>query len=116
MNSNLKIFLLVLVLFNLILIVKTLKARRISIKYGVFWIVLLVLLMISGLVPNVYIFISNILGFESASNMIFLLGFFFLFYLNFILITNISILNDKVKSLIQEISILKERVDKDERK
>lgn len=116
MNNNLKIFILVLILFNLISIVRILKLKRLSIKYGVFWIVLLALLIISACFPGIYLFISDFLGFEKTSNMIFLLGFFFLFYLNFVLITNISLLNEKVKSLVQEISILKERVDKNERK
>lgn len=116
MNNNLKIFILIIILINLLLILKTLKSKKISIRYGVLWIILLILLVIAGLFPNVFIFVSNFLGFESASNMIFLLAFFFLFYLNFVLITNISLLNDKVKTLIQEVSILRERVDKNERK
>ena len=116
MNNNLKIFLVILILFNLILILKTLRAKKISIKYGIYWITLLILLIISGCFPNIYIYISDILGFESTSNMIFLLGFFFLFYLCFLLITNISLLNDKVKTLVQEISILKQKIENEEEK
>jgi len=116
MNNNLKVFIVFVVLINLFLIIKTLKSKKISIRYGVLWIILLLLLALAGLFPNLFIFISNLFGFEKASNMVFLIGFFFLFYLIFVLITTISLLNDKIKLLIQEISILKERVDKNERK
>lgn len=115
MNNNLKIFMIFIILINLFLILKTLKSKKLSIRYGVFWILILSLLFLAGLFPNLFIFISDLLGFESASNMLFLLGFFLLFYLIFVLITNISLLNDKIKSLIQEVSILKERVEKNER-
>lgn len=116
MNDNLKLFIVIIILLNLILIIRTLKLKRISIRYGVLWITLLILLLFVGLFPNLFIYVSDFFGFESASNMVFLLGFFFLFYLNFLLITNISLLNDKIKILIQENSILKERVDRNERK
>lgn len=48
--------------------------------------------------------------------MIFLLGFFFLFYVSFIITTSISIQNEKIKTLIQEVSLLKESVEKNGKK
>jgi hypothetical protein len=62
--------------------------------------------------PGIVFKLSNIAGFEEASNMIFLLGFFFLFYVSFIITTSISIQNEKIKTLIQEVSLLKESVEK----
>lgn len=113
MSIILKIFLLTILLFQLILIIHTTKKRKFSMKYATLWIVLIFLMMLVVLFPNVLYNISNFFGFEVTSNMIFLLGFFFLFYMIFILTASISIQNEKIKLLIQEISILKERVDKD---
>ena len=56
------------------------------------------------------------MGFEKASNMMFLIGFFFLFYISFIITTSISIQNEKIKLLIQEVSILKESVENNGKK
>lgn len=111
MTIRLKVFLLILLLLNIFLIIKRLKLKKLSIKYVVFWIFLLILLFLSVCFDNIYFYISNFFGFEKTSNMIFLLAFFFLFYLNFILITTISTLNNKVNTLIQEVSLLKERVN-----
>ena len=116
MNSILKIFLIVLLIFQVILIVETVKRKKFSMKYASFWILIILLMAIVVIFPSIIFKISELFGFEKSSNMIFLLGFFFLFYIIFILTTNISIQNEKIKLLIQEISILKERVDKDGKK
>lgn len=110
MNISLKIFLLILLLLLLFLIVRTVKIKKLSMKYGSFWIFLILIMVIVVLFPELLFKLSNIFGFEVASNMIFLLGFFFLFYIIFILTISISIQNDKIKLLIQEVSMLKESV------
>lgn len=110
MNISLKIFLIVLLLLLLFLIIKTIKSKKLSMKYGSFWIFLIIIMTIIVIFPQLLFKISSVLGFEVASNMIFLLGFFFLFYIIFILTISLSIQNNKIKTLIQEISILKESV------
>ena len=115
MSNTLKISLIALLGICIVLIIRKLKHKKISIRFGVLWICLLIILILSVLFSNVYFSLSKYLGFEATSNMIFVFAFFFLFYLIFILLTNISKLNDKVKTLIQEVSILKERVEKNEK-
>lgn len=116
MTINLKIFLIILLLINLFLIFKRFKSKKLSVKYVVFWIILIFLLILAVCFDSIFLHISQFFGFEKTSNMIFLLGFFFLFYLNFIFMTTISTLNDKVKKLVQETSLLKERVEKYEKR
>ena len=115
MNNTLKIFLILLLILSVVLIMRRLKLQKLSIRYGALWIALIIILIISVIFSDLYFDLSKFLGFEKTSNMIFLFGFFFLFYLSFILITTISVLNDKVKNLIQEVSLLKERVEKSEK-
>lgn len=110
MNISLKLFLIILLLLLLFLIVKTIKNKKLSMKYGSFWIFLIMVMAIIVIFPNFLFKVANIFGFEVASNMIFLLGFFFLFYIIFVLTISLSIQNNKIKVLIQEISMLKESV------
>ena len=112
MNLILKLFLFLIILFQLILIIHTIKKRKMSMRYGSFWIFLLILMSIAVLFPNILISISDFFGFEVASNMIFLVGFFFLFYIIFILTISLSKQKEQIKTLIQEVSILKESVRK----
>ena len=111
MSVSLKIFLLLLLLILLLLIVRTIKIKKLSMRYGSFWIFLVIIMGIIVLFPEILFKLSNILGFEVTSNMMFLLGFFFLFYINFILTISISSQNNKIKLLVQELSILKESVE-----
>lgn len=116
MNLSLKLFLLLIIFLQLVLIIHTIKSRRMSMRYGSFWIFILLIMVIAVIFPNMFITISNFFGFEVASNMIFLIGFFFLFYLIFILTMSLSKQNLIIKNLTQEISILKERVNSNEKK
>lgn len=112
MNDSLKIFLLVLLVFQLVLIIKTLKRKKLTMRYASFWIILILLMSVVAIFPNIIFHLSKIAGFEKTSNMIFLLGFFFLFFVTFIITTSISVQNEKIKLLIQEVSILKNSVNK----
>ena len=110
MSKHLIIFLLALLLLQLILIIRGTRRKEFTIKYASLWIVLIIIMGVVVIYPNLIFMLSDYLGFEAASNMIFLLGFFFLFYLSFIITTSISKQNAKITLLIQEVSMLKEKV------
>lgn len=116
MSINLKIFLLLLLIFQLILIINRLKIKKMTIKYASFWIFLIIIMVPVVIFPQLVFKLSKLAGFEEPSNMVFLLGFFFLFYISFIITTTISSQNEKIKSLIQEVSIIKESVTKNGKK
>ena len=116
MNISLKIFLLILLFSQLFLIVKIVKRKKMTIKYACFWIFLILLMGIITVFPEIVYKLSSLFGFEVTANMIFLLGFFFLFYIAFVITTSVSIQNERIKSLIQEVCILKESVSNDEKR
>ena len=113
---NLSVFLILMLIIQLLLIGLTIKQKKLSIKFGSFWIIMVLIMIILVLFPSFIYSLSDFFGFETSSNMLFLLGFFFLFYISFILTTTISIQNEKIKNLIQEISLLKESVDNNGKK
>ena len=115
MSINLRIFLLLLLFLQMLLVINTIKKRNLSMKFGSFWILIIFLMSIVVIYPKILFDISVVFGFELMSNMIFIIGFFFLFCVIFILTTSISIQNNKIKKLIQEVSLLKEVIDKKER-
>lgn len=107
MNSSLKIFLLFILLLQFTLIINTVKAKKMSMRYGSFWLFILLLMAVAVIFPNIFTSISSLFGFETTSNMIFLIGFFFLFYIIFVLTTSLSKQQTTIKILVQEISLLK---------
>ena len=116
MNFSLKISLIVLLVIQLFLIIGRMKKKKMTIKYACFWIILVFIMALVVIFPETIFKLSEKVGFVEPSNMVLLLGFFFLFYLSFIITTSISIQNEKIKTLIQEVSLLKERVNEYEKR
>lgn len=111
MSINLRIVLLIIVLIYLLVIVKQIKKKKLQINFCIIWIVISTMLLVAVCIPNFIENISEILGFEVASNMVFCLTIFISFYLIFILTLRISQENAKTRELIQEISILNKKVE-----
>ena len=116
MTIILKTSLILLLIIQTYLIIEVVKRKKLTMKYASFWLFLIVCMFFVVLFPNIIYTISKFAGFEKTSNMVFLLGFFFLFYISFIITTSISIQNEKIKFLTQELSILKEREKNDRKK
>lgn len=117
MKLSLRIFLIILLLIQMFLIIHRIKSKKISMKYASLWILVIFLLILASIFPSIIINLSKLFGFEASSNMVFLLGFFVMFYIAFILSISISKQNEKVKCLIQELALLEKRVEKfEERK
>lgn len=116
MNSSLKIFLIIVLLIQLLLIIKFIRTKKLTMKYASLWIIILIFLALLTIFPTIVFELSDFFGFEKTSNMIFLLGFFFLFYISFIITTSLSVQKARIKKLTQELSILKERVSNEGKK
>lgn len=116
MSEILKYVIITIVFLFLILILKSVKRRKLNINFSIFWILISIVLIVSIAMPNMVEFFSRLLGFEKASNMIFFLTIFIIFYIILVLMVYISKEIQKNISLVQEISILKNRIQELEKK
>lgn len=107
----LNIVLIVITLIYILLILKAIRKKKLQIAFSVFWLITGVLLIVALLIPNLVENISKMLGFEVPANMVFCLTIFVSFYLIFNLTVAISKENKKNTMLVQEVSILKKRVE-----
>ena len=87
-----------------------------NVSFSIFWIITGIVLIILAIVPNLVETISKALGFEAPSNMLFVVTIFMAFYLIFNLTTIVSQENKKNILLIQEVSLLKKKVEELEEK
>ena len=85
------------------------------INYLIFWSIAGILLIIALLAPNFIENISKTFGFELPINMIFSCAIFVILYLIFDLTRLITKEQNKNVMLIQEISMLKQRIEKIEK-
>ena len=99
--------------FIIIFIFYLVHKERINIKYSLVWLILFTALLICLFIPGLLSNITNLLGFQTASNMILSLLIAVLVIIN---ITNTVINSNqdkKIRLLIQEISILKAKDNKE---
>ncbi len=111
MSNILKIFLIIVLLVQLYLILRTTKRKNLAMKYTSLWLVMVFIMLIIVIFPSSIINLSKFLGFEATSNMVFILAFFFLFFMLFIHTTSISKQKHQIVCLVQELSILKKEFE-----
>ena len=99
------------VVFMIISMVKIIKKRKIEGTLSLFWVISGFVLCIAIIFPQAVVKIAHFLGFEAASNMIFVIAIFTLFYKVFNLTLHISKQQSENVKLVQEISILKKKVE-----
>ena len=111
MSSNLRIGIAILILFSIIIIIKNIKDKKLQLSFSIFSIIIGFLMVIALAVPSVLENLANLFGFEVTSNMLFLVAIFITFYLIFRLMIILSAEYKKNVKLIQEISMLKARIE-----
>lgn len=116
MSLNLKIVLIVITIIYLIILLQAIKKKKIKVAFSTFWIVSAVLLILALIIPNLAENISGLLGFEVPANMIFCITIFVSFYMIFNLTIKLSKVHENNIALVQELSLLKDRVKKLENK
>ena len=98
----------------IILILYLIRQENVNIKYSLVWLVLFVILLICLFIPGLLNYITKVLGFQTASNMVLSLLIAVLVIINISNTVINSHQDKKIRLLIQEISILKKEIDKDE--
>lgn len=116
MSLNLIITLVCVSLFLIILTTYFLKKGRIPEKYSMLWYIFSLAILLVAIFPNLFTFISEALGFEVMSNMIIAIIVGVLILLNMALTIMIAGQKKKTTLLVQEISILKSEIKKNESK
>jgi hypothetical protein len=112
MNKSLQLFLIYLLIVGIYMIFRTIKKKKISMKYGMYWTIIFAVMLILIIFPNIIERLATLCGFEEAPNMLFLLSIFLLFYIVFRIYVTITKLQETNKTLVQELSILKKEIKK----
>lgn len=115
MSINVRIVMIIFALFIILLIINLLKKDRVPIKISLLWLFAAFLILFIGAFPECLKLLLDLLGFKTLSNMLggILLGI--LFVISISLTVVISGQKKRNQILIQEISLLKKRVDTLER-
>lgn len=120
MEISLKLIIL-LIIFSLVMFFITIyevRKKKLSIKNSLLWFFTSFIIFILALFPKIVLKFTNLIGFETTSNMI--VGIMFVLLLWFIMLLTIVVTKQKemINLLIQEVSILKSEsgIKKNEKK
>ena len=105
MTGNLRIFLLLGAVLLLVLVARKIKKSQFDTHDTFFWLGLSVLLILAAAFPQLVYAVSGLLGFQSASNFVFLAVIAILLWRLFRLQENVVTLRRKLTTLIQEIAL-----------
>lgn len=105
MSGFLRIILIVVSVMTFIYISRKLKKSQLQVMDAFFWIVFSFVLMVIGVFPGIAMFFAKVVGVQSPVNFVYLVVIFLLLLRTFMLTIRISFLEEKVKSLIEEIAI-----------
>ena len=100
------------ILFLFILVTYYVKKNKISIKYSIVWYLSLLLLTIFTIFPVILGYVTKLIGIQLSSNFIFAFMIGVLFVITLSLTIIVSEQQEKIKMLIQEVSILKNNNNK----
>lgn len=78
-------------------------------KYSLLWVALSAVVCLCAIFPEPVYTVAGILGFETPSNFIFVIAIFFLLAISLSLSIIASKQTDYIKTLMQEISLLKKQ-------
>lgn len=115
MSKSLTITLIVVSVLLIILTTHVLKKGRIPEKYSLLWYAFAIMILLVGIFPNIFSFISKTLGFEVMSNLIIGIIIGGLLLLTMALTVMIAGQKKKTTMLIQEISILKSKIESEKK-
>ena len=109
MSPKTQIILILITLFFFFVMLRGMKKAKLSTEIAVVWVGFLIMLILISIFPQISKFVAAMMGIKTVINAIFLVIIFLLICLVFYLCLQVSILNEKVKNLIQEISLEKTR-------
>lgn len=111
MSLKLTITLIILNIIAMIFIYRFIRKEKILLKYALIWVLVCLIMILFALTPNIMKSIAYFLGIETASNMVFLFIIGINTVINFILTAMISTQKHKINILIEEIGIIKEKLN-----
>ncbi len=101
----LRVELIILSLFFLFLVLKTIRAKKLLVQYALVWIILATVMLLFAVIPGFAEFLTELVGIETTSNFIYLMAIVALLILSFSLTVIVSKQAVKIKNIIQSVSI-----------
>ena len=116
MLLRLQIIVAIILVLGLLYVISLARNNRLELRHAISWILVGITVLILDCFPVLMEKLSELLGIASPVNMMFFLAFLFSLVIILVMSVALSIASSSIKKLVQEIGILKARVDELENK
>lgn len=100
-----RLFLILGSVATLLYFISRIRKSKLKINHSIYWVFFGLALLVLACIPNVVFRISTLLGFQSPSNLVYLIVIFLLVIKLFTTTMRISKLNEQVNALTQAVAI-----------
>lgn len=107
-----RIFLIIGSLATLIYFISNIRKSKLKINHSIFWAVFGIVLLLLALIPDGVFWVANLLGFQSPSNLIYLIVIFLLTVKLFTTTMRLSRLSEQVTALTQTLALEQMKAEK----
>lgn len=114
MSFSLRIFLIIFSLILTFVIFHLIYRKKIQISFSIFWLFSALLILLVGAFPNFINIFTHLIGFETTSNLVIGIILGILLFNTLLLTIILTEQNNRITLLIQEVSILKNKLDEKE--
>ena len=112
-----RLFLIAGSLATLVYFIRKIRKSKLKINHSIFWMVFGLALLFFAVIPESLFWVSYLLGFQSAANLVYVVVIFSLVVKLFTTTMRLSKLSEQVESLAQELAIYQlDRQDAEEKK
>lgn len=105
MTFNLGIVLIVVSILTVFYISKKIKKSQMNINDTMFWVIFALMLIVMSVFPELPSWGSRLLGFQAPVNFVFIIVIFMLLLRTFLLSIKVSQIEDKLRTLTEEVAI-----------
>lgn len=117
MTIELRIALVVVSLLTFIFIAKKIRSSKVKLEDSIFWVCFAAIIFLLSLFPQIFYWLSDVVGTYAPVNFVFLFFIFVLLMQSFHLSMRISQADTKIKELTQQLAVEKyERYQNDKSK
>ena len=93
--------------FGMALIIYLIRKDILLLRYSAIWLLVAIISLVLSIFPGILSSLSQHIGIQTPANALFLFGFYFVLLILFSLTISISKNSKRVKSLNQELALLK---------
>ncbi len=115
MSLKIQIIVAALVVLALLFIANMVRKETLDIRFALSWLTVGGVVLVLDLFPGIMNYLVHLLGIELPVNMMFFFGFCFTLLLLFSLTVKVSRQAEQLKRLTQEIALLEERMENQNR-